>query len=61
MALTAYLVGAQRRFIRRDDAAQRTLTMLRFLAASDQSEDRDATGYKGFYYHFLHMQTGERV
>jgi len=61
MALTCYLVGIERGFIARDEAAERTLTMLRFLAASEQSEDADATGYRGFYYHFLDMQTGRRV
>jgi len=61
MALTVWLVGSWRRFITREDAAQRCLTMLRFLAASEQSERSDATGYKGFYYHFLDMQTGRRA
>ena len=61
MALTAYAVGAERRFMERAEAVERTLTMLRFLAASEQSEAADATGYKGFYYHFLHMETGRRV
>jgi hypothetical protein len=45
----------------RADAAARAVTMLRFLAASEQSERPDATGYKGFYYHFLDMQAGRRV
>jgi len=61
MALTAYPVGVVRRFIERDDAAARTLTMLRFLADSEQSESPEATGYRGFYYHFLDMQTGRRA
>jgi len=60
MALTAYPVGAERNFISRNEAAERTLTTLRFFAASEQSEVPDATGYKGFFYHFLHMQTGKR-
>jgi hypothetical protein len=60
MALTVYLVGAERAFISREEAAERTLTTLRFLAASEQSESPQATGYRGFYYHFLHMQTGQR-
>jgi hypothetical protein len=60
MALTAYPVGVKRHFIERTEACERTLTMLRFLAASEQSDSPDATGYKGFYYHFLHMQTGRR-
>ncbi len=61
MALTVWLVGARRRFIRREEAAKYCLTMLRFLAASEQSESPTATGYKGFYYHFLDMQTGRRA
>ncbi len=61
MALTAYPVGAARHFITRDEAAERTLTTLRFLAASEQSDSPNATGYKGFFYHFLHMQTGRRA
>jgi hypothetical protein len=60
MGLTSYLVGAERKFITRRDAAQRTLATLRFLAASEQSQASDATGYKGFYYHFLNMSTGRR-
>ena len=34
---------------------------LRFFADSRQGTEPDATGYKGFYYHFLDMQTGRRV
>ena len=61
MALTAYLVGAERRFIERADAVRWTLTTLRFLAASDQGDAADATGHKGFYYHFLDMEAGRRA
>jgi hypothetical protein len=60
MALGAYLVGVQRHFITRKQAALRTLTILRFLADSEQSESADASGFKGFYYHFLNMQSGRR-
>ena len=45
----------------RADAAARTLVTLRFFWNSSQSEQPDATGYKGFYYHFLDMKTGKRV
>jgi hypothetical protein len=61
MALTVYPVGVRRKFIDRFEAAQLTLTMLRFLAASEQGQVADATGYKGFYYHFLDMKTGRRA
>ena len=60
-ALAAYTVGSERGFITRADAIVRTLTTLRFLCNSSQGENRDATGYKGFFYHFLDMQTGRRA
>ena len=61
MALTCYPVGAERGFITRVEAIRRTLTTLRFFRDSRHSEERTATGYKGFYYHFLDMHTGERM
>ena len=61
MALTAYTIGVERGLMSRVRAADRTLTTLRFFAASEQSTSPDATGYKGFYYHFLDMETGRRV
>ena len=57
MALTVYPVGVVRSFIGREEAARRTLTTLRFFADSEQSESPDATGYRGFYYHFLDMNS----
>ena len=54
-ALAAYPVGVERGFITRKDAIKRTLTTLRFFLISRQGRERDATGYKGFYYHFLDM------
>ena len=61
MALTAYPVGVERHFMGREEAVERTLTTLRFFAASEQSTATDATGYRGFYYHFLHMGSGKRA
>ena len=61
MALTAYPVGVERHLMSRRHAAQRTLVTLRFFANSEQSEAPDATGYRGFYYHFLDMKTGRRA
>jgi len=60
-ALAAYPVGVERRFITRKDAIKRTLTTLRFFFDSPQGREPDATGYKGFYYHFLDMKTGRRT
>src|SRR5437867_6092855 len=61
MALSSYPVGVERKLITRDEAVDRTLRKLRFFANSEQSTNADATGYKGFYYHFLDMQTGKRA
>ena len=61
MALTAYPVGVERGFIRREEAVRRVLTTLRFFWKSPQGEGTAATGYKGFYYHFLDMETGRRA
>ncbi len=60
-ALAAYPVGVERGFITRNDAIKRTLTTLRFFWSSSHGPEPDATGYKGFYYHFLDMKTGRRT
>ena len=60
-ALSCYPVGVERGWMTRADAAARTLVTLRFFCNSLQSEQPDATGYKGFYYHFLDMKIGKRV
>jgi hypothetical protein len=60
-ALSSYPIAVERRWMTRDDAAQRTLSTLLFFLNSAQSEASDATGYMGFYYHFLDMRTGRRV
>lgn len=61
LALTAYTVAIERKFMSREAAIERTLTTLRFFWNSPQGPEFDATGYKGFYYHFLDMQTGRRA
>ena len=61
LALASYPVAVERGFMPRAAAVERTLTTLRFFWNSPQSPEPEATGYKGFYYHFLDMQTGRRV
>ncbi|PYQ13840.1 MAG: hypothetical protein DMF80_14130, partial [Acidobacteria bacterium] len=61
MALAADPVGVERGFLTRKEAVRRTLTVLRFLWRGPQGRQPDATGYRGFYYHFLDMQTGRRA
>ena len=60
-ALAAYPVAVERGFMRRAAAVERTLTTLRFFWNSPQGPEPDATGYQGFYYHFLDMRTGRRA
>ena len=61
MGLSAYIVAIERGLLSRPEAVRRTLTLLKFFHASHQGPEADATGYKGFYYHFLDMQTGRRA
>ncbi|HJQ40728.1 MAG TPA: glucoamylase family protein, partial [Thermoanaerobaculia bacterium] len=59
--LTAYGIGAERGYVTREQAAQRTLATLQSLLAMKQGpEPRGVSGYKGFFYHFLDMKTAER-
>ncbi|HZM98903.1 MAG TPA: glucoamylase family protein, partial [Pyrinomonadaceae bacterium] len=50
-----------RKYLTRREAVKRTLTTLRFFHDAPHGKEPDATGYKGFYYHFLDMKTGRRV
>jgi hypothetical protein len=60
-ALTAYPIGAERHWITRQQAAERTLRTLVFFWSSRQdTANSGATGYKGFFYHFLNPGTGTR-
>ncbi len=59
-ALASYPLAVERGLIQRPEAVRRTITTLRFFHDSPQSAEPDATGYHGFYYHFLDMQTGRR-
>ncbi|MGZ3770699.1 MAG: glucoamylase family protein [Bdellovibrio sp.] len=61
LALSIYIVGVERKFLTRAEAIERTVHVLRFFYHSPQGPEPDATGYKGFYYHFLDMETGRRV
>jgi hypothetical protein len=61
MALGVYPIAVERGFIRREDAVDRVGALLRFLQEAPQGPDPDATGYHGFYYHFLDIDSGRRV
>lgn len=61
LALATYPIGVERGFLSRAAAIERTLATLRFFWNSPQGPEPDATGHRGFYYHFLDMQTGRRA
>ena len=61
LALASYPVAVERGFMPRTAAVERTLTTLRFFWNSPQGPEPDATGHRGFFYHFLDMQTGRRA
>src|SRR5262245_45734676 len=59
--LTTYPIGVERGYITREQATERARTTLRFIHHAPQNaETRGAIGYKGFFYHYLDMKTGER-
>jgi hypothetical protein len=60
-ALSCYPVAVRNGWVSRTTATDLTLRALRFFSESSQSSEPDATGYKGFYYHFLDMKSGRRV
>lgn len=60
-ALTSYGIGAERKYITREAAADRVLTTIRYLYNLPQGDAMMGNaGYRGFYYHFLDFKTGTR-
>ncbi len=60
-ALATYPIAVERQFVSRRDAVTRALTTLRFFWNAPQGTAADATGHRGFFYHFLDVQTGRRA
>lgn len=59
--LSAYLVGAERGWVTRAQAAERVLKTLQFLQNLPQGpEPAGKAGYRGWFYHFLQTQNGLR-
>ena len=61
LALSSYCVAVERGWLTRADAAKSTVTTLRFFDSCERGPTADATGYHGFFYHFLDMSTGRRA
>ena len=60
-ALTAYPIGVERGYVTRTQAADRTLATLRWFWQAPQGPAASGvSGYEGFFYHFLDLQTGQR-
>lgn len=61
VGISVYIVAVERRIISRSDAADKALKILQFFDSSPQTPEPDASGYNGFYYHFLDIKTGRRA
>jgi len=61
MALATIPIVVERGVLYREFAAKITLKRLRYLLQCPQGPETDASGYKGFFYHFLDIETGRRV
>jgi hypothetical protein len=60
-ALTAYPIGIENGWVSRTQAVDRTLATLKFLREAPQGPQAEGrAGHKGFFYHFIHMDTGHR-
>src|SRR5690606_11917313 len=55
--LSAYIIGAEHKWVSREEAAERVLKTLQILQNLPQGPQMTGvSGYKGFYYHFLDHQ-----
>jgi len=60
-ALPAYAIGVERGWCTRAEARDLTLTTLRFFWNAPHGPEASGTaGHRGFFYHFLNMETGLR-
>jgi len=61
LALAAIPVMVHRGVLTREFAAKIARKRMHYLAHCPQGPEPDASGYKGFFYHFLDIETGRRV
>ncbi len=59
--LTGLVVAVERGWARRPEALRLALAAARFFRDAPQDGARDGTGFRGFFYHFLDMETGRRA
>jgi hypothetical protein len=59
--LSSYLVGIERGYVSRKEAAERVLNTLRLMYDLPQGPaEKNRSGYKGFFYHFLTYENATR-
>src|SRR5215510_10634417 len=61
LALTIYPIAVERNLMSRKEAAKRTLSQLQLFYFGPDGAGPDSIGRRGFYYHFLDMNTCERM
>ena len=59
--LCTYISGVERGLLSKAEAIRKILATLRFFYQGEQGTAGDAMGHKGFFYHFLDMETGKRA
>lgn len=60
--LSAWCIGVERGYVGRKEAAQRVQsTLATFLNGSQGSAAEGTMGYRGWFYHFLEMESGRRA
>jgi hypothetical protein len=60
-ALSCYPIAVERGWMSRAEAVARTLAALRYFRHADQGGAADGVGHRGFFYHFLDMDSGRRA
>jgi hypothetical protein len=57
----SWIIGVERGYVTREEAAEITRNTIRFFWEAPQGPEPEGTaGYRGFFYHFLDMETGTR-
>src|SRR5205085_11502475 len=56
--LTVYPIGVERGYLSRAEAVKQVLKKLRFFHDGPEGKGTASIGHRGFYYHFLDMETG---
>lgn len=61
LALACWPIAVERAIVTREEAIHRVRATLRFFDASPKGPEPDASGHRGFFYHFLEPSTGRRA